>query len=109
MLQGGRIREREESDGSVDDRSRVRRYPTVMHDVGLAGFWGMPGVWVISLVWLFAILVLAIGGWRLIRGGRRPEEPPSPKRTLQDRYARGEIGREEYLERLADLARGSRV
>jgi putative membrane protein len=62
-----------------------------------------------TLLWLVPILIVGFVGWRLARRAGHPEEPSSPKLTLGERYARGEIGREEYLQKLADLARGSRV
>ncbi len=70
---------------------------------GWWGGWFMPfgGFWLaIVLVVLFAVLLL-----------RSPHRhiPPPPARsaaldTLEQRYAKGEIGREEYLEKKRDLA-----
>ena len=66
------------------------------HGSGLMGF-GMIPLWLVPLallVWLFA---KAASG----RGGK--SEQPSAREILEARYARGEIGRDEYLERRADL------
>ncbi len=67
------------------------------HGGGLMGI-GMILVWLIPialLVWLFA---RAASG----RSGNN-EAQQSPCEILDARYARGEIGRDEYQERRADL------
>ncbi len=51
---------------------------------------------------LIAILVMVVGGLREPAGAR----PGSPLEVLELRYARGELGREEYLRARDDLARG---
>jgi putative membrane protein len=82
----------------------------MMHDLGFPGSWGMlGGPLLMGFLWLVPILIVGFAGWWLVRRAGRPEAPSSPNPTLEERYARGEIGREEYLEKLADLARGSRV
>lgn len=56
------------------------------------------------------ILILAVAVWALTtlfpsnRGARGPEHLRSPLDILNDRYARGEIGREEYETIVADIA-----
>lgn len=70
------------------------------HGGGLMGI-GMLLLWLVPialLVWLFARLAAG-------RNGRDAESrwSGSPREMLDARYARGEIGREEYLERRADL------
>jgi putative membrane protein len=70
----------------------------VDHGGGLMGF-GMILLWlvpVVLLVWLFA---------RIAAGGRRDTDAPSrsPRQILDERYARGEIDRDEYQARRADL------
>lgn len=69
---------------------------------GWWGGWFMPfgGFWLlILLVILFAVLLIRFP---------RHHGPPPPSRslaldTLEQRYAKGEIGREEYLEKKRDL------
>lgn len=69
---------------------------------GWWGGWFMPfgGFWLlILLVILFAVLLIRFP---------RHHGPPRPSRslaldTLEQRYAKGEIGREEYLEKKRDL------
>lgn len=66
------------------------------------GGWGWMGL-VNGVFWL-ALLALAI--LLLLRpGARRRDEAPRPSGLdiLQERYARGEIQREEYLEKRKDL------
>jgi putative membrane protein len=75
--------------------------------------WG-PGWWVIGgflwLVFWVAVVVLIVA---LLRGRHRhphgEDAPGSPDavRVLEDRYARGEISREEFLERRAVLKGGA--
>jgi putative membrane protein len=67
------------------------------HGGGLMGI-GMILLWLIPialLVWLFA---KAASG----RSGKDATQQ-SPREILDARYARGEIGRDEYQERRADL------
>ncbi|MBN1630024.1 MAG: SHOCT domain-containing protein [Thermoleophilia bacterium] len=87
------------------------------------GFGFDSAVSIIGILILIAVLALIIVGIvLLIRGfsGRRdysqmeelpepsPGGPPSDSapRLLRERYARGEIDREEYLQRLQDLVGG---
>jgi putative membrane protein len=75
--------------------------------------------WVHDLVWLLIVVVIVIGTWLVIRAVlNRPAPPrppygaPPPRWTaanpalheLDLRYARGEIDRDEYLQRRADLS-----
>ena len=82
-----------------------------MYDCDFFPFFGMPH----GLGWLFMILfwvlviagIIAIARW-LIAGSSRqgqdtPPEHKTPTDTLRERYARGEIEREEFLQRLEDL------
>jgi putative membrane protein len=58
-----------------------------------------------GIVWLLvlAVLVVVLLGW--LRSGRAGDEAPSAREILDRRYARGEISREEYQQRLEDLQR----
>jgi putative membrane protein len=62
---------------------------------------GIGGIGMI-LVWLVPILLLV---WLFSRssGHRKDETTRSPLEILDERYARGQIEREEYLARRADL------
>ncbi|CAG0983336.1 hypothetical protein GEOBC_01953 [Geobacteraceae bacterium] len=67
------------------------------HGGGLMGI-GMLLLWLLPvalLVWLFARAAAGRGG--------RDETRRSPREILDARYARGEIGRDEYQEGRADL------
>jgi putative membrane protein len=65
--------------------------------IGLAGGfaipWGLTGV----ALWILLILLIVL----LVRGTRTTARAPGAPaiQTLQERYARGEIAREEFLER----------
>ena len=60
---------------------------------GLAIVWGLTGVafWIV----LIALLVLLVRGMRTTAGA----SAGAAVRVLEERYARGEITREEFLER----------
>jgi len=68
---------------------------------GLAIVWGLMGVafWIL----LIALLVLLVRG---MRTSAHASEGPV-MRLLEERYARGEITREEFLERRTVLGGGS--
>lgn len=55
------------------------------------------------------LVLLAIVGlmiWALTSGGiRAPRSPESAEAVLKRRYASGEVTKEEYAQRLADLRR----
>jgi putative membrane protein len=65
------------------------------------GWWGMSGMWVVGLLSLviLVLLIVWIARWSQSSGPR--SEPP--EEILKRRYARGEIDRNEYEQRLKDL------
>jgi putative membrane protein len=74
----------------------------MMHGHGMMNGWGMMGplMWVFMLLlWGFAIfgLICAVR-WLVTRGkaGEEHKAPETPLELLKARYARGEIGREEF-------------
>lgn len=79
--------------------------PWRMHDwMG----WGWGGMWFGPLFMLAALAVLVAFVVVLVRwlGGDRavPSAPRTARDILDERYARGEIDREEYLKRRDDMA-----
>jgi putative membrane protein len=68
---------------------------------GLAIVWGVTGVafWIV----LIALLVLVVRGMRTTAGA----SAGAAVRVLDERYARGEITREEFLERRTALGGSS--
>ncbi|MEA1902770.1 MAG: SHOCT domain-containing protein [Actinomycetota bacterium] len=73
---------------------------------GLGHMWGWGGGMLLG--WVFMTLLLAVAGWLVYTLARGAESPSrrnesSALDVLDTRYARGEIEREEYLERRADL------
>lgn len=76
----------------------------MMGDMG--GWWGMGFGW-ISMILLWGLVILAIAAlakWLTQQppSGRSPRDK-SPLEILQERYARGEIDREEYEQKRQDL------
>lgn len=67
------------------------------HGAGLMGF-GMLLLWLIPIALLGWLFAKAVSG----RDGK-DQAPQSAREILDARYARGEIGRDDYLERRADL------
>lgn len=68
--------------------------------------WGS-GWWHAGGMWVFWILVILLTLW-LVRVIARRARPPekSAEEILRDRFARGEIDREEYEEKLRALREG---
>lgn len=67
--------------------------------------WGMP---MFGLVPLLFLIALVVGAVMIARSAGRPREgaavrPRGAVDLLDERYARGEIGRDEYLQARADL------
>lgn len=69
--------------------------------VGLGGW----GVWLFWLVLIALAVVLLVRLLMPARGGTVGRSPDSPVDILKRRYARGEIRKEEYERKLADLTR----
>lgn len=77
----------------------------------MMGYWGygpgmgLMGLW--SLVWVVVIIGVVWGGVKLLGppGRNAPVADDSPETILKRRYARGEIDREEFERRLADIRR----
>ncbi len=62
-----------------------------------------------GMMWLFWIVILVLLVWFVTALARRSENsadrPKSAREILDERYARGEIDREEYEQKRADLER----
>ena len=74
--------------------------------MGYGGWYGMGGgmllggiFWIV--LWVFIIFVVV----HFLRTATRgtPQRRPAALDVLEERYARGEIGRDEYLEKKRDL------
>jgi|GEM_PF-777671 len=77
------------------------------------GMMGGGFMWFWAIFWVVVLALLVAGAIWLARTLTRPSSPPggpagpSPARTELDlRYARGDLTREEYLQRRADLDGG---
>lgn len=66
------------------------------------GGWGMGWTMLHGIGSLLLIAVLVVAVIYLVRGGTASRQS-SALDILEERYARGEIGRDEYLQKKADL------
>ena len=69
------------------------------------GWWGMGAMW---LFWLVVLIVaVALIGWLIRRTQVQSStgRASSAEEILKERYARGEIDKQEYEERLTELRR----
>jgi putative membrane protein len=75
---------------------------------GFGGWgWGMGFGWMFMLLF-WALIILAIAAlakWLWGKGGGRASEKTALQ-ILEERYARGEIGREEFEQKKRDLSSG---
>jgi putative membrane protein len=80
---------------------------------GMMGGWGHGGYGPIGMIiWLVILIALIAGAvWLFQRSqrqdrGQRPSDQPRSRGLdlLEERYARGEIDREEYLQKKRDLS-----
>ncbi len=73
--------------------------------------WGGSMIWA-GVFWIVVLVAAVALVWWIARGasGAAYRDPrgraPTAREILDERYARGEIDREEYLERRADLRGG---
>jgi putative membrane protein len=58
-----------------------------------------------GFMWIFWILLIVLAIWAVgaFRGGERRESGPTPLQILEQRYARGEIDKEEFERKRDDL------
>ncbi|MEW6400204.1 MAG: SHOCT domain-containing protein [Chloroflexota bacterium] len=77
-------------------------------DYGMGSHWlgglGMAFFWLIPILLVFVAV-------KYLKGERPSNAPDGERRpdalaVLEERYARGEVGREEYLQKRDDLKRG---
>jgi len=71
----------------------------------MGGFMGGGFMWIL---WIAVIAIVVVGAYRLWKPGRPGSSAgrdESPETILKQRYARGEIGKEQYEKTLADLRR----
>lgn len=64
--------------------------------------------WGMGWGWLLGVIILILLIWLLIRSVNKSAREPgsgekSPRKILDERYARGEIGKEEYEDKKRDL------
>lgn len=70
----------------------------MMYDFGMGGGWFGMGIW-----WLLVIVVVVWLAWFASRGRETSPGSESALDVLNKRYARGEIGREEYEQKKRDI------
>jgi len=82
----------------------------MMSNWGGFGGWGMGfGVIFMLVFWLLVILgIVALVRWLLAPRSPGPSgRDKTPAEIVQERYARGEINREEYEQKMRDLTGGA--
>ena len=78
--------------------------PWHMHDwMGWGGMFFGPVVMILWIAALVAVVVVVLRWLGVGNLGTRPG-PRTPREILDERYARGEIDREEYVRRRQDIA-----
>jgi len=77
----------------------------MMHDWGWGGMWLMP---LFGIAWfaLMIIVIVLLVRWLAGGSGGRGVQARTARDILDERYARGDIDREEYLRRKSDIAGG---
>lgn len=77
----------------------------MMGDMGGFGWWGMGfGVVFMLLFWLFIVLgIIALLRWLQQSSSGRGTRGKTAIEIIQERYARGEIDKEEYEQKKRDL------
>jgi putative membrane protein len=74
----------------------------MMHD-----WWGPSGMWfgpIWMIVWLAVLVAIVVGLVRWLGSGDTGRLRRTAREILDERYARGEIDREEYLKRKQDIS-----
>lgn len=67
------------------------------------GWWHMGWMWIFWIV--VAVVLVVLIRWAIVSSSDSRRSTPTPEEVLKGRYARGEIGAEEYERRLRDLRR----
>ena len=88
--------------GGALAQERVYEWGWAMHPMW--GFWGVGMMLFMFLWWALVIVGIILGIRWLVRQGR-PEMSDSALEILRQRYARGEINREEFEAKRKDLER----
>ena len=81
---------------------------------GYGSHWGMMGGWGYGwgvahmIIWVVIVIAIIVGIVWLVRSLSAKDDRVLPRRragldVLEERYARGEINRDEYLEKKRDL------
>ena len=73
----------------------------MMEGFGMHGWWGMGWWWIVGFMILILVVIWIMIANQRNRAGHR--ENRSALDILKDRYARGEIDREQYEEMKKDL------
>ena len=90
---------------AVGAQERTWEWGWPMHPMwGLWGIWGFGMMLFMLLFWALVITGIVLGIRWLIRQGR-PEMSDSALEILRQRYARGDINREEFEAKRKDLQR----
>jgi len=85
-------------------QERIYEWGWSMHPMwGFWGAWGVGMMLMMLLFWIVVIVGVVLGMRWLARVGAEPR-PDSALEILRQRYARGEIGKEEFEAKRRDLS-----
>jgi putative membrane protein len=67
------------------------------------GWWGGGFGWLFMILWWALVIVGLVALIKWLLGSSTAASPRTPLDILKERYARGEIGREDFEQKKADL------
>jgi putative membrane protein len=67
------------------------------------GWWGGGFGWLFMILWWALVIVGLVALIKWLLGSSNAAGPRTPLDILKERYARGEIGREDFEQKKADL------
>lgn len=70
---------------------------------GLMGVWGWLAIVLMTAVWMALLILVVAAAYWVVKKATQEDEVDDAEAILRERYARGEIDEDEYLERRDNL------